>query len=106
MKSKKVWLSMILVLASTWTGRLQADTFFLALSTRTPSVEEEFYPLSLRERNETRQSVEALPQARLNLAGCASDWVSTERIESRLEVEILPIFSGSDACYRLMSLQC
>jgi hypothetical protein len=106
MKSKNVWVSMILVLATAKTGCPKADAFFLALSSTPPAFGEEFYPVSLRDRNETRQTVEASPQARPDLAGRASAWVSPNGIGSRLEVEILPSVSGSDACYRLMSLQC
>ncbi len=103
MSRKSACLCLLLILTVTWIDRLATGTFFVASLTRTPSFGEEIYTFAMRDRDETRGTIEAPPLAGLNQAPFSIP--SAARNVVRLERAIPRIISGVDACYLLMSLQ-
>jgi len=103
MSRKSACLCLLLVLTVTWIDRLATGTFFIVSPTRTPSFGEEIYTFAMRDRDKTRQTIEAPPLAGLNQAPFSIPLAT--RIVIRLEKASPRIVSGADACYLLMSLQ-
>src|SRR6266851_3743547 len=103
MNRKNACLCLLLVLMATWVDRLATGTFLVAPQRGTPSFGEEIYTLAMRNRDESRQTVEAPPLMGLNQAPFSTPLAAPDGI--RLEKAIPRLLSGADVRYLLMSLQ-
>jgi hypothetical protein len=103
MSRKSICLCLLLVLTATWIDRLATGTFFIAPPTGTPSFGEEIYTFAMRDREETRGTIEAPPLSGLNQVPFSIPLAARNVV--RLEKVIPRVVSGADTCYVLMSLQ-
>src|SRR5713226_7932402 len=101
MNRKNACFCLFLVLLAGWIDRLATGTFLIPSPTRTPSFGDEIYTFAMRDRDETRATVEAPPLAGLNEAPFSIPLAARNVI--RLDKASPHIVSGADACYLLMS---
>jgi hypothetical protein len=106
MTTKRLCLCLILVLLSTWASRLMAGSFLVAPGRGNASFGQEVYPLSMQDRAENRETVEAPPLAKLANSPLPACQFQPMLICSGLEGDIvLRLYSGISARYIFMSLQ-
>jgi hypothetical protein len=103
MSRKNACICLLLILTATWIDRLATGSFIIAPPTRTPSFGEEIYTFAMRDRNETRATVEAPPLSSLHETPFSVPLAGPSVI--RLQRVVVCIITGADACYLLMSLQ-
>jgi hypothetical protein len=104
MNRKNACFFLFLVLMAGWIDRLATGTFLVASPTATPSFGDEIYTFAMKDRDQTRATVEAPPLAALNEAPFSVPLAAPNVIV--LE-KALPrrIVSGANARYLFMSLQ-
>jgi hypothetical protein len=106
MKLKSVYFCLLLVLASLGADRLRTAALLQVTVPASPPFGEEFYPLSIRNRAETRAAIEApsfVQQAPLPFSSAS---IIPDLTGSGLDEErTMGVFFGRRACYVLMSLQ-
>jgi hypothetical protein len=98
-------LILMLVLLTIWADRLKIGAFYVTPRFGTTNFGQESYPLSLRERAETQETIEAS-----HLAGADEEPFLITLLAPRVarpafECVSRPIVSGSDVCYLLMSIR-
>jgi hypothetical protein len=105
MSPKNACFCLTLVLVTTWADRLKTGAFFVTPRWGTTAFGQEVYPYSIRERAETRETIEAPPLARINQEPLSIALVLPRIVCSTLEAAVSHMFSGADACYLFMSIQ-
>jgi len=105
MNLRNLRLILILILLTIWADRLKLGAFYVTPRFGTTAFGQESYPVSLRERVETQQTIEAPPLARINQEPLSIALIAPRVLCSQLESAVFPIVAGSDACYLFMSIQ-
>ena len=105
MKRRNICLGLLMLLLATWVDRLETGSFLIAPPTGTPSFGEEIYTFAIRERNESRNTVEAPPLARMEQSPFSTPMVTPADLWGTLEAPLAPLFGGDRACDLLMCLQ-
>jgi hypothetical protein len=105
MKFRNVRLILILVLLTIWADRLKIGAFYVTPRFGTTAFGQESYPLSIRERVQTQETIEAPTFARINQEPLLLALIAPRVLCSQLEAAVFPIVSGSDTRYLFMSIQ-
>ena len=105
MNRKNGCVCLLLVLVCAWVDRLETGSFLVAPPTGTPSFGEEIYTLAMRDRDASRETVEAAPLAQLGQPPFSVPLVAREARCSMVAAAVPCLFSGARACFLFMSLQ-
>jgi hypothetical protein len=95
----------MLVLLTIWADRLKIGAFYVTPRSCTTNFGQESYPLSLRERAETQETIEASRLAETEEGPLWVALIAPRVVRSPFEALVLPVVSGSDVCYLLMSIR-
>jgi hypothetical protein len=95
----------MLVLLTIWADRLKMGAFYVTPRFGTTAFGQESYPLSLRDRAETQETIEASHLAGADEQPLLTTLLAPRVVRSPFESVVFPIISGSDVCYLLMSIR-
>jgi hypothetical protein len=98
-------LILLLLLLTIWADRLKIGAFYVTPHFGTTAFGQEIYPLSMRDRAETRETVEAPPLARIQQQPLLIALIAPCRPCLQPESADSSSLSRSNACYLFMSIQ-
>jgi hypothetical protein len=105
MNFRSVRLILMLLVVTIWADRLKVGAFYVTPRFGTTAFGQESYPLSIRDRVETQEKIEAPRLLRLDQQPVLIALITPRVVWSQLEAVVFPLISRSDTCYLFMSIQ-